>query len=72
MASGSQSHRGPFNRPNTAVPVSLSLSEDEISPARAASELQSPLMGKMLSVIGPSSPVDDPDPLYEYFPVTDW
>ncbi|KAG6013963.1 hypothetical protein E4U54_006058 [Claviceps lovelessii] len=72
-----QNHRTSISRQNTAVPISLSLSEDEKSPNRSGNELQSPPMGKVLT--GPaqnagSSPADDPDPLYEYFPLTvdDW
>jgi hypothetical protein len=76
MAAG-QPHRGSISRQNTAVPISLSLSEDEKSPNRSSAELQSPQMGKAHPVSGQNagnSPADDPDPLYEYFPLTvdDW
>lgn len=59
------------------MPINLSLSEDEKSPNRSSAELQSPQMGKAAPVTGPNagnSPADDPDPLYEYFPLTvdDW
>ncbi|KAK9440873.1 acid phosphatase (PhoG) [Metarhizium brunneum] len=72
-----QPHRGSLSRQNTAVPINLSLSEDEKSPNRSSAELQSPQMGKSHPVSGQNagnSPVDDPDPLYEYFPLTldDW
>ncbi|KHO01758.1 acid phosphatase (PhoG) [Metarhizium album ARSEF 1941] len=69
--------RGSMSRQNTAVPINLSLSEDEKSPNRSSAELQSPQMGKAHTVSGQNagnSPADDPDPLYEYFPLTldDW
>lgn len=59
------------------MPINLSLSEDEKSPNRSSAELQSPQMGKSHPVSGQNagnSPADDPDPLYEYFPLTldDW
>ncbi|XP_044716318.1 NDT80 / phoG like DNA-binding family domain-containing protein [Hirsutella rhossiliensis] len=65
------------NRHSTAVPINLSLSEDEKSPNRSSAELQSPQLGKALPAAGQNtgnSPADDPDPLYEYFPLTvdDW
>ncbi|KAJ6442090.1 acid phosphatase (PhoG) [Purpureocillium lavendulum] len=74
---GGQPHRGSVSRQNTAVPINLSLSEDEKSPNRSSAELQSPQMGKAAPVTGQNagnSPADDPDPLYEYFPLTvdDW
>ncbi|KAG5951450.1 hypothetical protein E4U53_003065 [Claviceps sorghi] len=76
-ATASQSHRGSISRQNTALPINLSLSEDEKSPNRSGAELQSPQTGKVLTGPGQkagSSPPDDPDPLYEYFPLTvdDW
>jgi hypothetical protein len=72
-----QPHRGSINRQSNAVPINLSLSEDEKSPNRSSAELQSPQMGKAHPVPGlnaGNSPIDDPDPLYEYFPLTvdDW
>ncbi|KND90678.1 Protein pacG [Tolypocladium ophioglossoides CBS 100239] len=72
-----QPHRGSVGRQNTAVPISLSLSEDEKSPNRSSADLQSPQLGKAVPVAGPNagnSPAEDPDPLYEYFPLTvdDW
>lgn len=76
MTAGQQ-HRGSISRQSTAVPINLSLSEDEKSPNRSSAELQSPQMGKAHPVSGQNagnSPADDPDPLYEYFPLTvdDW
>ncbi|PNY24478.1 Protein pacG [Tolypocladium capitatum] len=76
-AAPGQSHQGSMSRQNAAVPISLSLSEDEKSPNRSSSELQSPQLSKAVTVAGPNasnSPADDPDPLYEYFPLTvdDW
>ena len=73
----SPNHRSSASRHSTAVPISLSLSEDEKSPNRLSAELQSPQFGKSHSISGQnagSSPADDPDPLYEYFPLTvdDW
>ncbi|KAG5984010.1 hypothetical protein E4U55_006375 [Claviceps digitariae] len=73
----SKNHRPSISNQNTAVPINLSLSEDEKSPNRSGTELQSPPMGNVLAGSGQnagSSPVDDPDPLYEYFPLTvdDW
>lgn len=73
----SQGHRGPVGRHNTAVPINLSLSEDEKSPNQSSAQLQSPQMGKAFLSSGlnaGNSPADDPDPLYEYFPLTvdDW
>ncbi|KAG6041270.1 hypothetical protein E4U41_005197 [Claviceps citrina] len=73
-------HRASTSRPNTAaVPISLSLSEDETSPNRCGTELQNAqLGGNVLPGLGRnlrnSSPAEDPDPLYEYFPLTvdDW
>ncbi|POR35199.1 Protein pacG [Tolypocladium paradoxum] len=72
-----QPHRGAISRQNTAVPISLSLSEDEKSSSRSSAELQSPQLGKAVPVAGQNagnSPAEDPDPLYEYFPLTvdDW
>ncbi|KAH7319813.1 acid phosphatase [Stachybotrys elegans] len=62
---------------NTSLPISLSLSEDERSPNRSSAELQSPRLGKAINVVGlnaGSSPPEEADPLYEYFPLTvdDW
>ena len=76
-AGSGRPHRGSISRQNTAVPISLSLSEDEKSPNRSSAELQSPQLGKAVPVSGQNagnSPAEDPDPLYEYFPVTvdDW
>ncbi|KAG6010699.1 hypothetical protein E4U21_005198 [Claviceps maximensis] len=77
IATASQQHLATMSRQNPAVPISLSLSEDEKSPNRSGTELQSPPMGKVLTGPGQNvvgSPADDPDPLYEYFPLTvdDW
>lgn len=66
-----------MSRHNTGAPINLSLSEDERSPNRSSSELQSPQLGKSVPAIGQnmaSSPIEEADPLYEYFPlsVDDW
>lgn len=66
-----------MSRQNTAAPISLSLSEDERSPNRSSAELQSPQLGKAHPATGQnagSSPAEEADPLYEYFPlsVDDW
>lgn len=58
-------------------PINLSLSEDERSPNRSSSELQSPRFNKTTVTADPSqsqSPKDDEEMLYEYFPlsVDDW
>ena len=65
------------SRQSTSVPINLSLSEDERSPNRSSSELQSPQLGKAHPAVGANagnSPVEEADPLYEYFPlsVDDW
>lgn len=70
-------HRGSVSRQNTGAPINLSLSEDERSPNRSSAELQSPKLGKSHPAIGQhavSSPTEEADPLYEYFPlsVDDW
>lgn len=71
-------HRGSMSRPREAgAPINLSLSEDERSPNRSSAELQSPKLGKSHPAIGQhaaSSPTEEADPLYEYFPlsVDDW
>ncbi|KAF4504745.1 hypothetical protein G6O67_008154 [Ophiocordyceps sinensis] len=70
-------HRGHNSRHSTAVPINLSLSEDEKSPNRSSAELQSPQLSKSVPSTcqnADNSPADDPDPLYEYFPLTvdDW
>ncbi|RCI15963.1 hypothetical protein L249_2738 [Ophiocordyceps polyrhachis-furcata BCC 54312] len=72
-----QGCRGQTSRHGSAVPINLSLSEDERSPNRSSAELQSPQPSKTAPMVGQSagnSPADDPDPLYEYFPLTvdDW
>lgn len=72
-----QSQRGSVSRQNTGAPINLSLSEDERSPNRSSAELQSPQLGKSHPAVGQnlvSSPTDEVDPLYEYFPLTvdDW
>ncbi|PHH74394.1 hypothetical protein CDD80_3110 [Ophiocordyceps camponoti-rufipedis] len=69
--------RAQNSRHGAAVPINLSLSEDERSPNRSSAELQSPQPGKAMPAVGQTagnSPVEDPDPLYEYFPLTvgDW
>ncbi|KAM3514805.1 hypothetical protein MY11210_001529 [Beauveria gryllotalpidicola] len=71
-------HRGSTSRPREAgAPINLSLSEDERSPNRSSADLQSPKLGKSHPAIGQhaaSSPTEEADPLYEYFPlsVDDW
>lgn len=70
-------HRGSISRQNTGAPINLSLSEDERSPNRSSAELQSPKLGKSHPAVGAhaaSSPAEEADPLYEYFPLTvdDW
>lgn len=72
-----QAPRGSVSRQSTGAPINLSLSEDERSPNRSSTELQSPQMGKSHPAVGQnlaSSPIDEVDPLYEYFPLTvdDW
>ncbi|KAH6894383.1 hypothetical protein B0T10DRAFT_480330 [Thelonectria olida] len=64
-------------RHSTSLPINLSLSEDERSPNRSSSDLQSPQPGKGVPMVGQhseNSPSEDADPLYEYFPLTvdDW
>lgn len=77
-AKTAQPPRGSVGRQVAAVPINLSLSEDEKSPNRSSAELQSPQLGKFPSAAAgqnaANSPVEDPDPLYEYFPFTvdDW
>lgn len=65
------------NRQNPSAPINLSLSEDERSPNRSSVEVSSPQQGKPHASIGlaaGSSPPEEADPLYEYFPlsVDDW
>lgn len=72
-----QNIRGVVPRQNSSLPINLSLSEDERSPNRSSSDLQSPQPGKAAAVVGQNtdhSPSEDADPLYEYFPLTvdDW
>lgn len=62
---------------STTAPINLSLSEDERSPNRSSAEISSPQMGKAYAASGlvaGSSPPEEEDPLYEYFPlsVDDW
>ena len=69
--------RSSLSRQNTSVPINLSLSEDERSPNRSSADSQSPKLGKISHMVGQnagSSPPEDADPLYEYFPlsVDDW
>ncbi|PHH61313.1 hypothetical protein CDD81_492 [Ophiocordyceps australis] len=77
-SSGGQPARASFGRTSgSGVPISLSLSEDEKSSTRSSAEIQSPQLGKSLSMAAQyagNSPAEDPDPLYEYFPLTvdDW
>ncbi|CAI6097995.1 hypothetical protein V2G26_008941 [Clonostachys chloroleuca] len=59
-----------------SAPINLSLSEDERSPNRSSAEISSP-RGKTQQISGlvsGSSPPEEGDPLYEYFPlsVDDW
>lgn len=72
---GAKASSGKSN--NTSAPINLSLSEDERSPNRSSAEVQSPQVGKSNSAAGnvsASSPVEEADPLYEYFPLSidDW
>lgn len=60
-----------------SMPINLSLSDDDRSPNRSSADLASPQLGKAGLVLGPnagSSPVEEADPLYEYFPLSldDW
>lgn len=62
---------------STTAPINLSLSEDERSPNRSSAEISSPQMGKTnpaTGLVAGSSPPEEEDPLYEYFPlsVDDW
>jgi hypothetical protein len=65
-------------RSSISAPINLSLSDDERSPNRSSAEVPSPCAGNKIQVVtglAPgSSPTDDEDPLYEYFPlsVDDW
>lgn len=72
-----QSTRSLATKQNTSAPINLSLSEDERSPNRSSVEVVSPQLGKSFPVTGRfsgSSPPEEDDPLYEYFPLTvdDW
>ncbi|KAM5346645.1 hypothetical protein ACJ41O_009650 [Fusarium nematophilum] len=72
-----QGSRTSASRQNTSLPINLSLSEDERSPNRSSSELQSPNSGRGHTASGANkenSPAEEADPLYEYFPLTvdDW
>ncbi|KAK7407939.1 hypothetical protein QQX98_009901 [Neonectria punicea] len=69
--------RSSVPRQSASLPINLSLSEDERSPNRSGSDLQSPQPGMTAAVVGQhteNSPSEDADPLYEYFPLTvdDW
>lgn len=64
-------------RQNSSAPINLSLSEDERSSNRSSTEVASPQLGKAQAAAGQvavSSPPEEADPLYEYFPlsVDDW
>ncbi|KAF6813855.1 putative acid phosphatase [Colletotrichum sojae] len=66
-----------ISRPGISGPINLSLSEDERSPNRSNSDVQSPQFTKSTAAVGhhPSqSPKEEEDLLYEYFPlsVDDW
>lgn len=72
-----QPSRSSANRQSTSAPINLSLSEDERSPNRSSAEVASPQQGKSYAAAGQvlgSSPPEEADPLYEYFPlsVDDW
>ncbi|KAL0941821.1 putative acid phosphatase [Colletotrichum truncatum] len=65
------------SRPGISGPINLSLSEDERSPNRSNSDVQSPQFTKSMAAAAhnPSqSPKEEDDLLYEYFPlsVDDW
>jgi hypothetical protein len=68
-------HRGSISKPS--MPISLSLSDDDRSPNRSSADLASPQLGKAGLALGQnagSSPAEEADPLYEYFPLSldDW
>ncbi|KAH8170384.1 NDT80 / phoG like DNA-binding family protein [Sarocladium implicatum] len=68
-------HRGSMSRPS--MPISLSLSDDDRSPNRSSADIASPQLGKAGLALGQnagSSPAEEADPLYEYFPLSldDW
>jgi hypothetical protein len=70
-----QAQRGTMSKPS--MPISLSLSDDDRSPNRSSADLASPQLGKAGLALGHnagSSPVEEADPLYEYFPLSldDW
>ena len=70
-----QHHRGSISRPS--MPISLSLSDDDRSPNRSSADIASPQLGKAGLALGQnagSSPAEEADPLYEYFPLSldDW
>ena len=73
-----QQPRGSAIRSNgQSVPINLSLSEDERSPNRSNTDHQSPQYTKISQAVGRnsmSSPSEDTELLYEYFPlsVDDW
>lgn len=63
-------------RQSASVPINLSLSEDERSPNRSSAEVSSPRAKTQQpsGLVPGSSPPEEVDPLYEYFPlsVDDW
>ncbi|KAF9876250.1 putative acid phosphatase [Colletotrichum karsti] len=65
------------SRPGISGPINLSLSEDERSPNRSNSDVQSPQFTKSMAAVvhnSSQSPKEEDDLLYEYFPlsVDDW
>ncbi|WQF83775.1 Putative p53-like transcription factor, DNA-binding domain superfamily, NDT80 DNA-binding protein [Colletotrichum destructivum] len=75
LARASTSSSAP--RAGVSGPINLSLSEDERSPNRSNSDVQSPQFSKSTAAAGhhlSQSPKEEDDLLYEYFPlsVDDW
>ena len=74
---GQHPNKPQMQRQNSSAPINLSLSEDERSPNRSSAEISSPQLGKANPAVGQvagSSPPEEEDLLYEYFPlsVDDW
>jgi len=72
-----QVSRPSIGRQASSAPINLSLSEDERSPNRSSAEVSSPQQGKSYAASGQiagSSPPEEAEALYEYFPlsVDDW
>ena len=76
-ATAAQASRPSAVRQTSSAPINLSLSEDERSPNRSSAEVSSPQQGKSYAITGQiagSSPPEEAEALYEYFPlsVDDW